>query len=274
MMTNAQTRYAFIGGGNMAEAIIAGVVRGDRQAAQKVTVADISPERRAYLQEQYGVNAAESNAGAVGQSKVVVLAVKPYLLDEVKAELAPALTEDHLTVSILAGISRARLADALGHPGRMVRVMPNLPAQVGCGVSAITFPEGLAESERNLVRPLFEAAGAVVEVEEDLQDVVTAVSGSGPGYLFELARAWIAAAEAEGLPPHVARTLVVQTMLGAATVLQQRDEDPAVWAQRVATPGGTTEAGLKVLADHDMSAMLHQVVHQAAQRSRELNQGK
>ncbi|MFB3786575.1 MAG: pyrroline-5-carboxylate reductase [bacterium] len=263
-------KLAFIGGGNMAEALIAGLLRNHTLAPDDLLVCEKASARRAALESLYQVETAEDNARGPEASRTVFLAVKPKILADIQEEIRRGLTPEHLVISILAGISRARLASALGQAERMVRVMPNLPAQVGRGVSAITFPPALPESGREWVRTIFRSVGEVVEVEESLQDVVTAVSGSGPGYIFYLAQVFIEAAVAEGLSPPVARRLVTETLAGSAEVLRRRDDSPEELVRKVATPGGTTEAGLAVLLDNDLAGVFRTLVTRSAQRSREL----
>jgi pyrroline-5-carboxylate reductase len=272
-MSNFNKKIAFVGGGNMAEAVLAGLLNKKILLPEEILVAEIKPERRRYLEETYSVETTETNSDAPKRAKTVFLAVKPQILQDVKSELKNILSADHVVISILAGQSRSRLGEALGHMETIVRVMPNLPAQVGCGVSAITFPEQMNESDRNWVRKILKAVGEVVEVEEPLQDAVTAVSGSGPGYLFYLVDHWIAAAKEQGLPDDVARLLVVETLAGAAQLLRERPDSPSELVYKVATPGGTTEAGLSALRDHDVPAVVHEMVRRATQRSKELNKG-
>ena len=150
--------------------------------------------------------------------------------------------------------------------------MPNLAAQVGRGISAITFPEEMSEERREWVRTILRSVGEVVEVPEPLQDVVTAVSGRGPGFLFYLAQHWIAAGVDQGLDERPARLLVTETMAGAAEVLRQRSDSPEELVRKVATPGGTTEAGLKVLQEANLAQIMKNTVDSATRRSRELNE--
>ncbi|MGI6457078.1 MAG: pyrroline-5-carboxylate reductase [bacterium] len=265
-------KVAFVGGGNMAEAILGGLLRRQTVQAGDILVSEKSLERRKYLEQSYQIETAEDNKIAPQQADTLLLAVKPYHLDEVKEELRPYLTSEHTIISILAGKSRERLANALGFPESIVRVMPNLAAQVGRGISAITFPEEMSEERREWVRTILRSVGEVVEVPEPLQDVVTAVSGSGPGFLFYLAQHWIAAGVDQGLDERTARLLVTETMAGAAEVLRQRSDSPEELVRKVATPGGTTEAGLKVLQEANLAQIMKNTVDSATRRSRELNE--
>lgn len=270
-MSNFSKQIAFIGGGNMAEAVIAGLIQKGTIRADEILVTEASPERRAYLQTQYSVTVSENNGDAPQQAKTIFLAVKPKIIYEIQEEIKPHLTKDHLIISILAGQSREKLGNALGYTERMIRVMPNLPAQVGRGISAISFPPELPEPEREFVRSILQSTGEVVEVDEPLQDVVTAVSGSGPGYIFMLAEHFIAGAVLQGMDHITARKLVTETIAGAAEVLRQRDDHPNELVRKVATPGGTTEAGLSAMNDFKVPEMMREVVRRAAMRSNELN---
>lgn len=272
-MSVPDKKIGFIGGGNMAEAIIAGLIRRKTVPPGEILVSDKEPVRKDYLFRHYDVRTAPSNAECVQRCGTVVLAVKPAVLPETAEELRGALTPDHLIVSILAGQSRERIASLLGRPERVVRVMPNLPMQVGRGISAITFPPELGADEREWVRTILRSAGETVEVEENLQDAVTAISGSGPGYLFYLAGHFIDAAVALGLDPATARTLVTETMAGAAEVLRERGESPPELVRKVATPGGTTEAGLSALREAGLDGILLEMAKRAERRSKELNRG-
>lgn len=271
-MSNFTKQIAFIGGGNMAEAVIAGLIRKGTIPAADILVTEANPDRRAYLQSQYNVAVSGNNSDAPQQAKTIFLAVKPKIVYEIKDEIKPHLSGEHLIISILAGQSREKLGNALGHTDRIIRVMPNLPAQVGRGISAISFPPELPEPEREFVRSVLLSTGEIVEVDEPLQDVVTAVSGSGPGYIFMLAEHFIAGAILQGMDHITARRLVTETIAGAAEVLKQRDDHPNELVRKVATPGGTTEAGLSAMNDFKVPEMMREVVRRAAMRSKELNE--
>ncbi|MGC9327528.1 MAG: pyrroline-5-carboxylate reductase [Candidatus Hinthialibacter sp.] len=266
-------KIAFIGGGNMAAAVLSGLLRKQVAGADEILVTEKLPERRAYLEATHHVETTEDNAQAPKRSRTVFLAVKPQMLAQVQDDLRPGLTEDHVVISILAGITRERLGKALGRMERIVRVMPNLPAQVGRGVSAISFPQTLGEEDREWVRTIMRSAGEVVEVEEPLQDAVTAVSGSGPGYLFYFVDLFVQAGVKQGLPRDVALRLATETLAGTAEVLRQTSDSPEELVRKVATPGGTTEAGLSALKEHGLGDVLDEMVERATRRSKELNQG-
>lgn len=270
-MSNFTKQIAFIGGGNMAEAVIAGLIQKGTIPADEILVTEANADRRDYLQTKYHLSVSALNSDAPQLARSVFLAVKPKIVYEIQNELKPHLTDKHLIISILAGQSREKLGEALGHIDRVIRVMPNLPAQVGKGVSAISFPPDLYENDKEFVRAVLRSTGEIVEVDEPLQDVVTAVSGSGPGYIFMLAEHFIAGAILQGLDEQTARMLVTETLAGAAEVLKQRDDHPNELVRKVATPGGTTEAGLSAMNDFKLPDMMREVVRRAAMRSVELN---
>ncbi|MBD3267897.1 pyrroline-5-carboxylate reductase [bacterium] len=272
-MAAYQKKIAFVGGGNMAEAVFSGLIGKETVMPKDILVCEKRAERREYLEEKYQIETTEDNSQASRQATTVFLSVKPQILMEVQKPVRDHLTPEHIVISILAGTGLAKLESALGHPERTIRVMPNLPALVGRGVSAITFPNILAEPEREWVRSILRSVGEVVEVDEPLQDVVTAVSGSGPGYIFYFAQFFIEAAITQGLTEEVATRLVTETLGGAAELLKQGSDTAETLVGKVATPGGTTEAGLSVLKESDLPIILNKMVERAADRSRQLNKG-
>lgn len=274
MSDDFNKKIAFVGGGNMAEAVLSGLLRKQTVKPEEVFVSEKSDERRSYLEKTYQIETDFANKKAPQCAKTVFLAVKPQMLNEVKDELAAHLSNEHCVISILAGTSRDKLANALGFKERMVRVMPNLPALIGKGISAITFPPEMQENERDWCREILKSIGKVVEVDEPLQDVVTAVSGSGPGYIFYMAHYYLVAAINEGLSEDVAKDLVTETLIGAAELLNQRPETAQELVKKVATPGGTTEAGLSALEEKGFAGIMQETISRATNRSRELNQGK
>jgi len=262
-------RLAFIGAGNMAEAIVRAALDRGVIGPGELIVADPSEERRALFAE-LGVAVTESNGDAIDQSEQVVLAVKPQTLPKVAAELGAHLTGRHVVISIMAGVRIAKLTEALGaHVTRLVRVMPNTPMMAGRGMSAIAAAPSARDGDDKLTMSLLSAGGEAVRVDESLMDAVTAVSGSGPAYVFYLAEAMQQAAEELGLGEQ-APTLVSQTLLGAAHLLSQSEHDAAELRKRVTSPGGTTEAALKHMDAQHMSQTIVEAMKAAAKRSEEL----
>lgn len=263
----------FIGSGNMAEALIKGVIGGKVCEAGDILVSDVRAERLDYLSKKFGVVAAGSNAELAGKADVLVLSVKPQDMNGVLEEIKGGVKSGTLVVSIAAGIKTANITKFLGEVP-IIRVMPNTPALVGEGASAL-FANGLASNRLDEAKQIFSAVGRAVVVEEEgLIDAVTAVSGSGPAYFFLVMEEMIKAAEQLGLSPDIAKELVLQTAKGAAELAVQADKDghgPAELRKRVTSPSGTTEAALKVLTDGQFGPLFQKAIKRAAERSIELS---
>ena len=262
---------AFIGGGNMAASLIGGLLEAG-WGAEAITVSEPDNERRGALAERFGVQVTGDNAEAVADAATVVLAVKPQIMEAVAGDLGRAIKDTQpLVISVAAGIRLDKLRDWLGVATPLVRVMPNTPALVGAGVSALYAGDdvdgpGRAEAER-----ILRAAGEVVWVPKEAHmDTVTAVSGSGPAYFFLILEALEEAAVAEGLDRDTARTLAIQTAKGAASLAESGDEAPATLRQKVTSPGGTTAQGVAALERGGVRTALADAVASAARRSREL----
>jgi len=263
---------AFIGGGNMARALIGGLLRG-AAAASAIHVAEPWAPNREGLAAAFGVITTEDNATAAARAAIWVLATKPQVLREVCETLAPlAQAQRPLLLSIAAGITSGQLDRWLGGNQSIVRAMPNTPALLGAGVTGLFATATVAAEQRQLAERLLRPAGEAVWIEDEaLMDAVTAASGSGPAYLFLLAEAMQAAAEAEGLPADVARTLVVETIAGAARMLKESGETATTLRQRVTSPNGTTQAALDALAAGGFSPLVAAAVHAARIRGAELS---
>jgi pyrroline-5-carboxylate reductase len=266
------SRIALIGGGQMARALIGGwLARG--RAASSIAVADPSAEQRDWLARTFpGLVLEADNARAAGFGDVWLLAVKPQMLGGVVRALAPVAAERRpLIISIAAGIRAADIARWAGPAATVVRAMPNRPALIGAGVSALYAPAGTAAAVRTTAERLLEAVGNAVWVESEADlDAVTAVSGSGPAYFFLLIEALEAAAIAEGLTPAVARRLALDTAAGAARLAVTSDDDPATLRAQVTSKGGTTAAALAVFEAADLRAIVARAVAAAKRRSEQL----
>lgn len=271
-MAASQT-IGFIGGGNMAEALIKGLLAQGHPAAALV-VADPSPVRQALMRDAYGVGVAAGNREVAERCRLLVLAIKPQMAPAVVPELAEAVSVQHLVVSILAGTATATLEQLLGGTPRVVRAMPNTPALVGCGATAICAGRFATAADLETATALFRSVGAVCAVAEAQMDAVTGLSGSGPAYVFSVIEALTAGGVREGLPAEVALALATETVLGAARLVKESGEEPAALRQKVCSPGGTTLAGLTALDDRDLKGTLIEAVARATRRSRELGQGK
>lgn len=260
----------FVGAGNMATALARGVIGANLADPARVCGSDVNPERRSAFVTATGAVALEENVETVHCSDVVVLAVKPQVADEALKEIGPELVRSQVLVSIAAGVSSAHIETFLVEPVPVVRVMPNTPALVGLGMSALAAGRHATDEHVSRVRGMFEAVGEVVVVNEDALDAVTAVSGSGPAYFFTLIECLAAAGIAEGLSAEVSWKLARQTALGAATLADASDEALEELRRRVTSPGGTTEAALKVMAEAGFRNIIQRAVQAAAKRSREL----
>lgn len=265
-------RIAFIGAGNMAGAIVEGMLRGRAAAPGNIVMADVSESRLAEMASKHGVRTAASNAEAVRGAETVFLAVKPQQLAEAVTQAAGAFDAGQLVVSICAGVTTARLEAML--PGRVVRVMPNLPALAGAGVAAVCRGSRATEGDADAVCALLAGTGTVVRAEESQMDAVTGLSGSGPGYVFAFIEALEAAGLAQGFDSGTARRMAIGTVLGAATLAAARpDVPPAEWRRRVSSPGGTTLAGLAAMESRGFAAAVDAAVRAATVRSAELAGG-
>lgn len=265
------TRVALIGGGKMGSALLGGLLDGGWDA-DELAVAEVDPDRRRELEQQFPkVRVVPSPAWAVADADVVIVAVKPGDVGASLHGVESSLRPDALVVSIAAGVTIATL-EALA-PGRpVVRAMPNTPALVGLGASAIAPGSQADEQHLDLASRLLGAVGIVVKVAEPALDAVTGLSGSGPAYVFLLAEAMIEAGVLEGLARGVSEQLVVQTLLGSATLLAQSDDGPVALRAAVTSPGGTTAAGLRELEAARMRAAILDAVSAATRRSRELGE--
>jgi pyrroline-5-carboxylate reductase len=265
-------RIGFIGAGKMAEAIAGALLRSGLAAPKQIVASDVSAERRARLRRRFGIRTVAENAAVVKESSVVFLAVKPQQMDAVLQEIAPCAARRHLFISIAAGKTIARM-QVLLRGARLIRVMPNMGALVGEGMSVLCAGRRATAADRRLAARLLASFGRVLELPEKTFDAVTALSGSGPAFFTYLLDAMADAAVAEGLRRADALQLAEQTMLGTARVLIEQGTDPRALIQAVASPKGTTEAGLKVLDGSDVAGVLRRTIRAAAARSRELSAG-
>ncbi len=254
----------------MGETLLAGLLRAGWDASS-ITVSDRRGARREELVERYGVAATTSTEAVVG-ADTVVLVVKPQDVSGLLPEIREHLEPDALIVSLCAGITTSRVEAALGEGRPVVRVMPNTPAQVDEGMAAISAGTAATSEHLDRVTAMMNAVGRSVVVPEGYQDAVTAISGSGPAYLFFVVEAMIDAAVMLGLPRHTATELVVQTMYGSAKLLSESGEHPTVLRERVTSPGGTTAAALRALEQHRVKAAFMSAMEDARDQSAKLAQ--
>lgn len=262
-------KIAFIGGGNMAQALIGGLLAKDLKAS-RITVAEPLAELRTLLAAR-GVQVSADNRAAVMDADVVVLAVKPQVMGSVLAGLAGVL-QGRLVISIAAGVSTDTLASMLGGHSRIIRAMPNTPALVQTGATGLYASSGVTAQDRQDASSILAATGLVLWVQDEAQmHAVTAVSGSGPAYFFYWMEAMIAAGKSLGLDERTARDLTLQTALGAAQMAITSGEHPSRLRQNVTSPNGTTQAAIEKMNELAVSAHIEQAIAAAALRSEALS---
>ena len=260
----------FVGGGQMAEAMIRGVVASGLVSAQNVMVCEPNETRCELLKGQYGIACTADSAQLCRDCSVLVLAIKPQMAPQVLQAYQPHLNERHLVISIMAGVTLAKLGLMLGMSRRLIRVMPNTPALVLSAATAFSPNQEATDRDRAIAQALFSAVGSSVEVPENQLDAVTGLSGSGPGYVFTFIEAMIDGGVLAGLPRPVAEQLVLQTVYGSAKLAIETGEHPAVLKGKVTSPGGTTIAGIDALEQGAMRGVVMAAVEAATRRSREL----
>ncbi len=265
-------KLAVIGAGQMAEALIGGLLEARAIEPVHLRATDSSADRRELMKRRFGITVGADNRDAAVWAEVVVLAVKPQVLGAVVDELGPALP-GKLVVSIAAGVSLHALAKRTSPEVRLIRAMPNAPALIREGMSALALGPGVTEDDEQAARTLFQAVGRVIVVEERLMHAVTALSGSGPAYACVAIEALADGGVHAGLPRKVAEFLAAQTVLGAAKTVLETGEHPARLKDQVASPGGTTIVGLRQLERGGARAALIGAVESAARKSEELGKG-
>jgi pyrroline-5-carboxylate reductase len=266
-----ETTLAFIGGGNMTRSLVGGLIADGWQAA-RICVADPDPQQTQFLAQRFSVPTTADNRSAVERADAVVLAVKPQVVRAVAGELAPLITQrQRLVISIAAGVREVSLREWLGKDTAIVRTMPNTPALVQSGASALYANPAVSEAQHNLAESVLRAVGLVIWVDDEaMMDAVTALSGSGPAYFFLLMEALTSAGNRLGLREDTARLLTLQTAFGAAKMALESVDDAAQLRQRVTSPGGTTERAIEVFQKNNLEGIVLQALQAAVERSREL----
>lgn len=262
-------KIAFIGGGNMGHAIMAGLVRKKKFALEDIFVYDVSAAVLEGLSSELGVNTAESAAEAAAKADIVLLAVKPQVLASAVAGLKPGA--DRLVISIAAGITLSTLEELFGSNQRIVRVMPNTPALVGEGMAGICSNSAATEEDRQLALSLFSCLGRAELVTEHLMDSVVGLSGSGPAYVYMFIEALADGAVLEGMPRAQAYTFAAQTVLGSAKMVLESGKHPGELKDMVCSPAGTTIAAVRSLEESSFRASVMDAVIAAAEKNREMS---
>lgn len=267
-------RLGFLGAGNMGEALIKGVLQAGLLPAASITASDAKAERLAQITRAYGIRGTADNRDLVSGADVIVLAVKPQIMAGVLQEVAPVLDERRLAISVAAGVAVAGLRAHLPRAKRLIRVMPNTPALVLAGATAIARSDGLEPGDLDTAQELFAAVGRVVVLDEDALDAVTGLSGSGPAFVAIVIESLADGGVKMGLDRATALTLAAQTVLGAARLILETGVHPGQLKDMVASPGGTTIAGIAALEDGGVRRTFINAVEQATLRSRELGRGR
>lgn len=269
----ATHRYAFIGAGRMASALASGIVDAGLASAEQIAASDPSTEvRETFASSLAGATVGDDNAKAADSAEIVVLAVKPQIMPAALKSVSPAKTDGPLFVSIAAGFPLSSLEAGLGGNARVVRVMPNTPSMVGCGVSGYCGGRLATTEDLQQVKQMLAAVGAGFELPEHLLDAVTGLSGSGPAFVYSMIEAMSEGGTKAGLPDDVALQLAARTVAGAAQMVLTTGVSPAELRNAVTSPGGTTLAGLNALEQGGMRAAVLAAVEAATNRSRELGQ--
>ena len=265
-------KIAFIGSGNMAEALIKGLLASGASPAHEIVGTDTRKERLAELEKRYGIRTSTDNAATAAWAELIVLAVKPQGMSKALDQIASVIDPKKLVLSVAAGVPIAALERKLGRGARIVRAMPNTPALVGAGATAIAGGEHATDEDLAAAKALFDAVGTTVIVEENLLDAVTGLSGSGPAYIFLVIEALSDAGVKVGLPRYTAQALAAQTVLGSARLLIETGQHPGVLKDQVTSPGGTAIAGLLTLEAGGLRTTLINAVEAATARSKELGE--
>lgn len=264
-------KIAFIGAGNMGQAMIKGLIASGLYPAENIVVYDAYQPLLTGLVTELKITAAPSPAAAVSQVETVIFAVKPYVLPELLTSLKDQLTNQQLLISVAAGVPLAVIEEKIGADRRIVRVMPNTPALVGAGMSAVAKNATASQEDQEAVLQIFRSFGKAEAVGEQLIDAVIGVSGSAPAYVYLFIEALADGGVLEGLSRPQAYEFAAQTVLGAAKMVLETGEHPGALKDNVSSPGGTTIAAIKVLEDHGFRAAVINAVQAAAAKNREMS---
>lgn len=263
----------FIGAGNMGEVLIRGLIQSGKVKASDIIASDVNRGRMQYISDTYGVRTTTSNVEVVESASIVIIAVKPQNIDDLLDELSHSSHEGHLFISIVAGITTERLAAKMHHKSGIIRVMPNAPASVLAGIAALYPGRNISPEDLQRATSIFECVGRTVVIRnESLMDVVTGLSGSGPAFVFLVIESLSDAGVQLGISRKESSLLAAQTVYGAAKMLLETGRHPSELKDIVATPGGTTFAGLKMLEKGNFRSTIMDAVEAATARSRELGE--
>lgn len=269
MVTNVN-RVGFIGSGNMAAALIKGIIKSRLYSPDRIRVSDNDQAKLDNIKTIYGVEGTTSNCELVKQCNIIVLSVKPQAMDAVLSDIKDAAGSGHMVISIAAGIKISTIQAALGDSVPVIRVMPNTPALIRKGVSAAAPGSNVSEDQMNIAVNILGAVGTVFRIKEEMMDEVTALSGSGPGFVFRIMECFVEAAVKQGFDPDTATMMIIQTFLGSSMLAENSDLSLADLRKMVTSPGGTTQAGLNYLDTNRIGEIIDGTVETAKLRSIEL----
>jgi pyrroline-5-carboxylate reductase len=257
----------------MAEAMIKGLLESNKLSKENISFTEVRDDRREYIKSQYAVRSFLGNKEGVLSSDIVIFAVKPQNIHEVLNELKSVNSQSKVYVSIAAGVKIRKFEDGLGKEARVIRVMPNMAALIGKGISGISRGRVATEDDEDIAAEIMSAVGEIVRLPEEMLDAVTALSGSGPAYFFYFMEALQEAGIQFGLNPKISAKLVQSTALGAALLVKETRETPESLRKKVTSPGGTTEAALRSFEESKLKDLIIRGVRMAEKRSKELSQG-
>ncbi len=269
-MKSFEYELGFIGSGNMATALIRGILNSDLYKKDKIIASDKSKEARDRVKKEFGIKVCESNIEVVKKAKVILLCVKPQNMKEVLDEIKDEIESDQLIISIAAGVPISAIVRSIGKEIPVVRVMPNTASFVQKGMAGISYGPKIRRDHINIALDIFNSVGETIIVREDLMDLITAVSGSGPGFIFRIMEHIVDAAIRLGLKGEDAKRLVIQTFLGASFLSKESNKPLSELRRMVTSPGGTTEAGLSVFEKMGLGDIIYEAIDAAYRRSIEI----
>ncbi|HJX34740.1 MAG TPA: pyrroline-5-carboxylate reductase [Desulfatiglandales bacterium] len=269
-MKSGDIYIGFIGAGNMANALIKGLIKSGIYSPEQLAVSDNDRKKLKDVSEKFGIKCFNSNKELVREYRVIVLSIKPQVIREVLEEIKDEISDGHLIISIAAGIPIKMVLSVMGRDIPIIRVMPNTPVLIQRGISVLAAGGTATPHHMDIARKIFDAVGKTIVLEEGMMDAVTALSGSGPGFIFRIMESFVAAAEKLGFDRDTALLLVTQTFLGASHLADESDLPLSRLREMVTSPGGTTAAGLNILEKKGISEIIEAVLKAAHDRSIEL----
>jgi len=263
-------KLALVGAGQMGGALLKGFIESEKLSAQNILVCEPNEKRANQLRQEFGLRVARDSKSAIKECNVVLLAIKPQIVDSVLDEIKGALDKEKTLISIAAGISTDHILKKVNKNIPIVRVMPNTPALIGKGISVISQGKYATESSMKIADELLSTVGEVILLDEKYQNQSTAINGSGPAYVFLFAEALIDAGVKSGLPRNISTKLVIETIIGSALLLKETKKHPAVLKDMVTSPGGTTIAALEAFEGGGLRGITFKAVDEAVKRAEEL----